>query len=147
MERWFQARWSPVGGHCSRAPAYIVFCEPDPNYIRLSLCDDLLRKKSARTRTACLTGRESSRSQRSCTYIFLMGMAYCYRAIALNAFGSTGRRPSNKKLSMMMHALMTMPGAVLITMPGALPVSLQTFRGYQDPHAYTQASPGPYGQV
>jgi hypothetical protein len=35
MEKWFQAQWSPVGGRCSCAPAYIVFCEPDPNYIRL----------------------------------------------------------------------------------------------------------------
>jgi hypothetical protein len=43
IEKWFQAQWSPVGAHCSRAQAYIVFCEPGPkltpNYIRLSLCD------------------------------------------------------------------------------------------------------------
>ena len=48
MERWFQARWSPVGGRCGRAPAYIVFCEPDPNYIRLSLCDKASHNKGGR---------------------------------------------------------------------------------------------------
>ena len=48
MERWFKARWSPVGGRCGRAPAYIVFCEPDPNYIRLSLCDKASHNKGGR---------------------------------------------------------------------------------------------------
>ena len=48
MERWFQARWSPVGGRCGRAPAYIVFCEPGPNYIRLSLCDKASHTKRGR---------------------------------------------------------------------------------------------------
>ena len=37
MQKWFQARWSPVRGHCSRTPEYIQFCQPDPEYIRLSL--------------------------------------------------------------------------------------------------------------
>jgi hypothetical protein len=48
MERWFQARWSPVGGRCGRAPAYIVFCEPDPNFIRLLLCDKAFSTDSAK---------------------------------------------------------------------------------------------------
>jgi hypothetical protein len=48
MEKWFQAQWSPVGGRCGRAPAYIVFCEPDPNYIRLSLCDKASHNKGGR---------------------------------------------------------------------------------------------------
>ncbi len=48
MERWFQAPWSPVGGQCSRAEAYIVFCEPDANYICLSLCDKSSHNKGGR---------------------------------------------------------------------------------------------------
>ena len=48
MLRWFQARWSPVGGHCSRTPEYIKFCQPDPDYIRLSLCEKAARNKGGR---------------------------------------------------------------------------------------------------
>ena len=48
MEKWFQAQWSPVGWRCSCAPAYIVFCEPDPNYIRLALCEEVSPNKRGR---------------------------------------------------------------------------------------------------
>ena len=48
MQRWFQARWSPVGGHCSRTQEYIQFCQPDPKYIRLSLCENVASNKRGR---------------------------------------------------------------------------------------------------
>jgi hypothetical protein len=37
LQRWFSVEWSPVGGHCSRSPAYMTFREPHPGYCHLSL--------------------------------------------------------------------------------------------------------------
>ena len=48
MQRWFLARWSPVGGHCSRSPEYKMFSQPDPNYIRLSLCEKIASNRRGR---------------------------------------------------------------------------------------------------
>lgn len=48
MQRWFQAKWTPVGGHCSRSAEYIKFCHPDPNYRRLLLCEKAARNKRGR---------------------------------------------------------------------------------------------------
>jgi hypothetical protein len=46
--RWFRAQWSPVGGHCSRSPEYIKFCQHDTDYVCLSLLEKPARNKGGR---------------------------------------------------------------------------------------------------
>ena len=86
MQRWFQAHWSPVGGHCSRNPEYKAFCAPDPNYIRLALCEKvppnkggrLSKKKEAhgvRPR-ACDSGRSSPESSATVRLLIIYGNTY-----------------------------------------------------------------------
>ena len=86
MQRWFQAHWSPVGGHCSRNPEYKAFCAPDPNYIRLALCEKVPPNKGGRPSKkkeahgvrprACDSGRSSPESSATVRLLIIYGNTY-----------------------------------------------------------------------